>query len=141
MKKVVILGGNKLAFYLSCELQKENYLTFHLSRKFQKKSHLYKFVKLQNYNFQNLKKKIKDINPEIIINLISYTGNNLQECIKVNSKLPNKIIRYCNICKISLVLLGSSAEYGITKKNTLQKGRNLIQYQIMDILNHYKVTM
>ena len=125
MNKAVILGGNKLAFYLSNELQKNNFLTYHLSRKFQKNLDINKFIKLKDYKFENLKKKLKDISPKIVINLISYTGNDLKESIKVNSKLSNKIIKFCLDENFFLVLLGSSAEYGITEKKYITEKQKL----------------
>jgi nucleoside-diphosphate-sugar epimerase len=119
VSRAVILGGNNFANYLSIELEKFKFETYHLSRKFKKKLPFKKNIKLINYEFNNFEKKLNEIDPKIIINLISYTGNDLKKAIKINSILPSKIIKYSIKKKISLILIGSSSEYGSTKKKKI----------------------
>ena len=54
MKKAAIIGGNKLAEYLSIELRKKNFSVFFFSRAQIRNKSVNKIIKIKNYNFKNL---------------------------------------------------------------------------------------
>ena len=59
MKIAAIIGGNKLAEYLSIELKNKKYIVYHLSRRIYKNKSLYKTIVIESYNFRNLKKNLE----------------------------------------------------------------------------------
>ena len=54
MKIVVIIGGNKLAKYLSSELKKKNYKVYYFSRRYNQNNFFNKTIKVKSYSFKNL---------------------------------------------------------------------------------------
>ena len=125
MNKVVILGGNKLAEYLTIELAKKNFKIYHLTRNYSIKSTIAKSIKIKNYEFNTLRKKLNSIKPQLVINLISFTGDNVFKSIKINTTLPINLLKWSIENNVYLVLLGTAAEYGITRKKTCLENDNL----------------
>ena len=121
MKKVAILGGNKLAKYISIKLRKNKYKTYYLSRKYKINSSFNKTYKVRNYNFDILKKKLNSIKPKVIINLISFTGDDFLKSIKINTLLPIDILKWSIENKAYLVLIGTAAEYGTSNKKIVSE--------------------
>ena len=125
MKKAAILGGNKLAKYLSIELKKKKFKTYHLSRKDHYTLRYSKSIKVKNYKFKTIRKKLNLIKPELVFNLISFTGDNLIKSIKINTILPNDILKWSIENNIYLILIGSAAEYGLTKNKKILEDKKL----------------
>ena len=93
MKIAAIIGGNKLAEYLSIELKNKRYKVYHLSRQLNKNKHFNKTVKIKSYNFRNLKKNLETVRPELIINLVSYTKKKLYYKYENQCCITNQFIK------------------------------------------------
>ena len=94
MKIAAIIGGNKLAEYLSIELKNKNYKVYHLSRRLNKNKSFNKTIEIKSYNFRNLKKNLEIVKPDLIINLVSYTKKNLIKSMKINTILPINLLKW-----------------------------------------------
>lgn len=125
MKIAAIIGGNKLAEYLSIELKNKRYKVYHLSRQLNKNKHFNKTVKIKSYNFRNLKKNLETVRPELIINLVSYTKKNFITSMKINAVLPINLLKWSIENNIYLVLIGTAAEYGFVNKKKLSETNSL----------------
>ena len=125
MKKAAIIGGNKLAEYLSIELRKKNFSVFFFSRTQIRNKSFNKIIKIKNYNFKNLSKSLNLVKPDLVINLVSYTKINLIKSIKLNTVLPMNLLKWSIEENVYLVLIGTAAEYGITNKKKISENHKL----------------
>ncbi len=125
MKIAAIIGGNKLAEYLSIELRGKKYKVYLLSRKIKKNNSFDKVFKIKNYNFKNLQKSFNLIKPDLIINLVSYTESNLLKSMIINTILPINLLKWTIKKNIYLVLIGTAAEYGLSNNKKISEKTSL----------------
>ena len=125
MKIAAIIGGNKLAEYLSIELKNKKYKVYHLTRRFYKNKSFNKTIEIKSYNFRNLKKNLETVKPDLIINLVSYTKKNLIKSMKINTILPINLLKWSIENNIYLVLIGTAAEYGLVNKKKVSETNSL----------------
>lgn len=113
MKKIVIIGGNFLTVELKKKFEKNNFQTYILTRRKKKIFNGYNQYICNYLNKRQLYKNLEKINPNIIINLVSYYKNNINLSFKINTRLPLNLLSWVEKRKIvRLVLIGSAAEYG-----------------------------
>ena len=113
MESVVIIGGNSLAFEL-IKILKKKYRVYYLVRKKKKIKHSQKVIK---FNEKEIIKNLNEIKPIILINLLSTLSSNVSLSFKINVKLPMQLLNWTKLNpKAKLILIGSAAEYGLSKK-------------------------
>ena len=113
MKKIVIIGGNFLTVELKKKFEKNNFQTYILTRRKKKIFNGCNQYICNYLNKRQLYKNLEKINPNIIINLVSYYKNNINLSFKINTRLPLNLLSWVEKRKIvRLVLIGSAAEYG-----------------------------
>lgn len=113
MKKIVIIGGNFLTVELKKKFEKNNFQIYILTRRKKKIFNGYNQYICNYLNKHQLYKNLEKINPNIIINLVSYYKNNINLSFKINTRLPLNLLSWVEKRKIvRLILIGSAAEYG-----------------------------
>lgn len=121
MKKVIITGANgQDGIILFKLLTKKKYLVFKLTKK-KKKKQKKNYLITSNNNFNNIKKKIDEIKPNVIVHLgssnPSYNKRFLYNDYKKNLVFTKKIIDYVADNKhIKLILASSSQIFKSNKK-------------------------
>ena len=124
--KLLILGangllGNTLTKYF---FEKNNYETYGFLRdssklKFFKRKYISRLIIIQDVlNINNLRRKIKDLMPDVIINCIGQTNkitgenlNNIEKYIKLNSLFPFILKEICGEIKSRLIHFSSDCVF------------------------------
>jgi GDP-4-dehydro-6-deoxy-D-mannose reductase len=118
LNKIVIIGGNYLTVELEKKFKKNSFRTYVLTRK---KKKIFNNCNQYVCNYLNklqLYRNLEKINPNIIINLVSYYKDNINISFRTNIKLPLNLLSWIERKKNSrLILIGSAAEYGDFFKN------------------------
>ena len=124
--KLLILGangllGNTLTKYF---FEKNNYETYGFLRdssklKFFKRKHISRLIIIQDVlNINDLRRKIKELMPDVIINCIGQTNkirgenlNNIEKYIKLNSLFPFRLKEICGEIKSRLIHFSSDCVF------------------------------
>ena len=124
--KLLILGangllGNTLTKYF---FEKNNYETYGFLRdssklKFFKRKHISRLIIIQDVlNIYDLRRKIKKLMPDVIINCIGQTNkirgenlNNIEKYIKLNSLFPFRLKEICGEIKSRLIHFSSDCVF------------------------------
>lgn len=127
MESVVIIGGNSLALELIKIYKKKKYKVYYLVRKKKKINY---FQILVNFNkVTEIIENLNKIRPSVVINLVSSLSDEVTVSFKTNIKLPIKLLNWVILNpKSRLVLIGSSAEYGLVKKKKVDE-KNFLKPQ------------
>ena len=128
--KLLILGSNGLVGSTITKyfFKKNNYQTFGFLRNPSKvllfnKKYKNNFYVINNFlDFEELEKKIKVINPNVVINCLGITNkiknksiNLFEKYIRINSLLPHKLYEICNKYEVRLIHLSTDCVYSGNK--------------------------
>ena len=130
--KIIILGADGMIGHKMAQILSNTNFEIHLNSRVQKEYLEKIFPKCRIYQFDFLKQNVLDllnkVFPDIILNAAGITirrgSENLENAIKLNSELPNKINSWCEINKKKQIHFSTDCVFSGSKGNYLDLDRS-----------------